>query len=122
MLYNLLIDPFTLGFIRRALAGCLALSLAAPPLGVFLTIRRMSLTADVLQHGILPGVAIGAIFGGLSIWWMGAGGLLKDVEARPLPRARATAQRRIAAIVLAAGASRHTGQARRSCNRTMSPR
>jgi zinc/manganese transport system permease protein len=58
------------------LIGCLALSLIAPPLGVFLTIRRMSLTADVLQHGILPGVAIGAIFGGLSMWWMGAGGLI----------------------------------------------
>ena len=76
MLHDFLIDPFSLGFMRRALAGCFALSLAAPPLGVFLTIRRMSLTADVLQHGILPGVALGAIVGGLSIWWMGAGGLV----------------------------------------------
>lgn len=75
MLEHFLLDPFSLGFMRRALAGCFALSLAAPPLGVFLTIRRMSLTADVLQHGILPGVALGAIVGGLSIWWMGAGGL-----------------------------------------------
>ena len=29
-----LTEPFALGFMRRALAGCLALSLAAPPLGV----------------------------------------------------------------------------------------
>jgi zinc/manganese transport system permease protein len=72
----LLIEPFSFGFMRRALAGCLALSLAAPPLGVFLVIRRMSLTADVLQHGILPGVAIGAALGGISLLWMGAGGLV----------------------------------------------
>jgi zinc/manganese transport system permease protein len=61
---------------RRALAGCLALSVAAPPLGVFLVLRRMSLTADVLQHGILPGVALGALVGGLSIFAMSFGGLL----------------------------------------------
>jgi zinc/manganese transport system permease protein len=61
---------------RRALAGCLALSVAAPPLGVFLVIRRMSLMSDVLQHGVLPGIAIGAIFAGLSVWAMGVGGVI----------------------------------------------
>ena len=118
MLYTLLIDPFTLGFMRRALAGCLALSLAAPPLGVFLTIRRMSLTADVLQHGILPGVAIGAIFGGLSIWWMGAGGLLAGVVVAVLAAAisRATEGREdsgfagVYLLALAAGVALATRQ------------
>jgi len=76
LLQHGVLAPFVFGFLRRALAGCLALSLVAPPLGVFLTQRRMSLTADVLQHGILPGVAVGAILGGLSIWWMGVGGLI----------------------------------------------
>ena len=61
---------------RRALAGCLALSVAAPPLGVFLVLRRMSLMSDVLQHGVLPGIALGAAAGGLSVWAMGAGGVL----------------------------------------------
>jgi zinc/manganese transport system permease protein len=60
---------------RRALAGCLALSVAAPPLGVFLVLRRMSLMSDVLQHGVLPGIALGAAIGGLSVWAMGAGGI-----------------------------------------------
>lgn len=72
---QLLLEPFTLGFMRRALAGCLALSVAAPPLGVFLVLRRMSLMSDVLQHGVLPGIAIGAIFSGLSVWAMGLGGV-----------------------------------------------
>jgi len=61
---------------RRALAGCLALSVAAPPLGVFLVLRRMSLMSDVLQHGVLPGIALGAAVGGLSVLAMGAGGVL----------------------------------------------
>jgi zinc/manganese transport system permease protein len=61
---------------RRALAGCLALSVAAPPLGVFLVLRRMSLMSDVLQHGVLPGIAVGAAVGGLSVWAMGIGGVM----------------------------------------------
>ncbi|MBP0492591.1 metal ABC transporter permease [Pararoseomonas indoligenes] len=77
MLYDLLIGPFAeFGFLRRALVGCLALSVAAPPLGVFLMLRRMSLTADVLAHGILPGVAAGFILAGLSVTAMSAGGLV----------------------------------------------
>ena len=82
----LLIEPFALGFMRRALAGCIALSLAGPPLGVLLVLRRMSLTSEVLQHGVLPGVALGAVFGGwlmgtmtpdgVPLWFMGAGGFL----------------------------------------------
>ena len=73
---DFLLEPFTLGFMRRALAGCLALSVAAPPLGVFLVLRRMSLMSDVLQHGVLPGIAVGAIFAGLSVWAMGLGGVV----------------------------------------------
>jgi zinc/manganese transport system permease protein len=69
-------EPFALGFMRRALAGCLALSAAAPPLGVFLVLRRMSLMSDVLQHGVLPGIAVGAILTGLSVWAMGLGGIM----------------------------------------------
>ena len=74
-----LLAPFALGFMRRALAGCVALSVAGPPLGVFLVLRRMSLMSDVLQHGVLPGIAVGAMVAGLSVWAMGAGGLLAGV-------------------------------------------
>ncbi len=72
-----MLDPFLeFGFLRRALVGCLALSVAAPPLGVFLMLRRMSLTADVLAHGILPGVAIAFLLAGLSVPALAAGGLV----------------------------------------------
>jgi zinc/manganese transport system permease protein len=36
----------------------------------------MSLTSDVLQHGILPGIAIGAVVGGLALPAMGLGGFV----------------------------------------------
>jgi zinc/manganese transport system permease protein len=75
MLEDFLFAPFALGFMRRALAGCLALSVAGPPLGVFLVLRRMSLMSDVLQHAILPGIAIGAAIAGLSLLAMGIGGV-----------------------------------------------
>ena len=76
-MWDLLIAPFAeFGFLRRALVGCLALSVAAPPLGVFLVLRRMSLTADVLAHGILPGIAAGFLLAGLSVTAMSLGGLV----------------------------------------------
>jgi len=75
MIEDFFFAPFALGFMRRALAGCLALSVAGPPLGVFLVLRRMSLMSDVLQHAILPGIAIGAAIAGLSLVAMGAGGI-----------------------------------------------
>ncbi len=73
---SLLLDPFAAPFMRRALAGCLALSVSGPPLGVFLVLRRMSLMSDPLQHGILPGIAVGASLAGLSLWAMELGGVL----------------------------------------------
>lgn len=81
---DFLLEPFALGFMRRALAGCLALSVAAPPLGVFLVLRRMSLMSDVLQHGVLPGIAVGAIFAGLSVWAMGLGGIVAGLAVAVL--------------------------------------
>ena len=74
-----LLAPFALGFMRRALAGCIAMSVAGPPLGVILVLRRMSLMSDVLQHGVLPGIAIGAAAGGLAVWSMGAGGIAAGI-------------------------------------------
>ena len=106
-MFDLLFDPFSMGFMRRALAGCIALSLAGPPLGVFLVLRRMSLTTDVLQHGILPGIALGAVFGGMSLLAMGAGGLVAGLAVTLLAGwlARVTAGRedsQLAAVTLIA--------------------
>jgi zinc/manganese transport system permease protein len=69
--------PFAdFAFMRRALVATLALSLSAAPLGVFLTLRRMSLLGDALSHAILPGVAIGFMLCGLSLSAMALGGVV----------------------------------------------
>jgi zinc/manganese transport system permease protein len=70
-----LIQPFIeFAFMRRALVGSLAISLTAPPIGVFLVLRRMSLMGDAMGHAILPGAAIGYLLAGLSLFAMSLGG------------------------------------------------
>jgi zinc/manganese transport system permease protein len=72
-----IVSPFVeFSFMRRALVGCLALSLGAPPIGVFLMLRRMSLMGDALSHAVLPGAAIGYILFGLSLPAMSFGGFI----------------------------------------------
>ena len=61
---------------RRALAAMFALSLSAPSLGLILMLRRMSLIGDALSHAILPGVAIGFLIAGASVFAMATGGLI----------------------------------------------
>jgi zinc/manganese transport system permease protein len=70
-----LVQPFIeFAFMRRALVGSLAISLTAPPIGVFLVLRRMSLMGDAMGHAILPGAAIGYLLAGLSLFAMSLGG------------------------------------------------
>lgn len=76
MLYDLFIGPFAeFDFMRRALVGIVALSVSGAPIGVFLMLRRMSLTGDAMAHAILPGAAIGYLVAGFSLPAMTLGGL-----------------------------------------------
>jgi zinc/manganese transport system permease protein len=77
MFYAAFIAPFAeFEFMRRALVATLALALGAPPVGVFLMLRRMSLIGDAMAHAILPGAAIGFFIAGLSLAAMAGGGLV----------------------------------------------
>jgi len=90
---SFLLSPFLeFGFMRRALAGCLALALGATPVGVFLMLRRMSLAGDAMSHAILPGAAIGYLIAGLSLSAMTFGGLVAG----------------LAVALLAGGVARHS--------------
>jgi zinc/manganese transport system permease protein len=76
-MFDILIGPFSeFEFMRRALAGVLALAFGAGPIGVFLMLRRMSLVGDAMAHAILPGAAIGFLISGLNLFAMAAGGLI----------------------------------------------
>ncbi|HRY14371.1 MAG TPA: metal ABC transporter permease [Candidatus Competibacteraceae bacterium] len=70
-----LFAPFMeFSFMRRALVACLALGLGCGPVGVLLTLRRMSLMGDALSHAVLPGAAIGFLIAGFSLAAMSIGG------------------------------------------------
>lgn len=74
---DLFITPFTeFIFMRRSLVGMLLLCLSTAPIGVFLMLRRLSLTGDAMSHAILPGAAIGFMFAGLSVTAMTIGGFI----------------------------------------------
>jgi len=76
----LLLEPFwTYGFMRTALVACVGLALANAPVGVLLLQRRMSLTADVLSHAVMPGAALGFLIAGYSVLALSLGGILAGV-------------------------------------------
>lgn len=58
-----LLEPFQLAFMQRALiAGVLAASIAAL-VGTWVVLRGLSFMGDALAHGVLPGIALGVLFG-----------------------------------------------------------
>lgn len=73
---DIITQPFTdYAFMRRALAASVVLALGSTPLGVFMTLRRMSLVGDAMSHAILPGVALAFAVFGFAILPMTLGGL-----------------------------------------------
>jgi len=79
-LHDIALAPFQeFVFMRRALVATLALALGSAPLGILLTLRRMSLVGDALAHAVLPGVALGFIVFGLSLPALSIGGFVAGV-------------------------------------------
>jgi len=77
---TLLLEPFwAYGFMRTALVACVGLALANAPVGVLLLQRRMSLTADVLSHAVMPGAALGFLVAGYSVLALSLGGIAAGV-------------------------------------------
>lgn len=78
--HEFFIAPFAeFAFMQRALLGAIFLSISACPVGVFLMLRRMSLTGDAMSHAILPGAAVGFLFYGLEIVPMTIGGMIAGI-------------------------------------------
>ena len=50
----------------RALVGAMIIAVSAGPVGVFLMLRRMSLSGDAMAHAILPGAGVGFLVAGLA--------------------------------------------------------
>lgn len=75
-LINSLIEPFSYAFMQRALLSCALIGFTNGFLGTFIILRRQALLADALSHSLLPGVAVAAIFVGLSPGGLLLGGLI----------------------------------------------
>jgi len=83
--HALIIEPFeTLAFMRAALVACVALALSNGAVGTLLVLRRMSLDGDVLGHAVMPGAAIGFLYGGPSPTWLSLGGLASGLGVAAL--------------------------------------
>lgn len=73
--YEFLVGPFVqYAFMTRALVGAMIIAVSAGPVGVFLMLRRMSLSGDAMAHAILPGAGVGFLVAGLQVLPMTIGG------------------------------------------------
>lgn len=54
---------FQYGFVLRAFSAGIVVALIAPPVGIFLVLRRYSLLADTFAHVSLAGLALGLLAG-----------------------------------------------------------
>lgn len=81
---ELLVDPWSYAFMRRALLEVVLIALACGPVGALLMLRRLAYAGESLGHALVPGVALalaagvgafggalaGAIVAALAIAWM----------------------------------------------------
>lgn len=58
-----LLEPFTLGFMQRALlAGCVVV-VTTSVIGAWLVLRGMTFMGDALAHGVVPGLTLASLIG-----------------------------------------------------------
>src|SRR5512138_3393911 len=72
-LINFLVEPFTYGFMLRALIAVLLVSGVCAVIGTYIVLKGMAFFGDALSHAILPGIALGYLVSGSSreplFWW-----------------------------------------------------
>jgi zinc/manganese transport system permease protein len=59
-----LTGPFEVTFVQRALWGGMLVSVICALAGTWVVLRGMAFLGDAMSHGLLPGVALAALFGG----------------------------------------------------------
>ena len=62
-LYEALVQPYTYGFMVRALAVSVLVGIACPILGSYVVTRGLAFMGDALAHAVLPGLVIGFLLG-----------------------------------------------------------
>lgn len=64
MLWEWLVDPFTIGFMQRALLAGVLAAVTCALVGTWVVLRGLSFMGDALAHGVLPGIAVAYILVG----------------------------------------------------------
>jgi ABC-type Mn2+/Zn2+ transport system permease subunit len=61
---ELLLEPFSYGFMRNALAAGLLTVVGSSLVGTWVVMRGLAFIGDALAHGVLPGIAVAYLLGG----------------------------------------------------------
>ena len=83
-MFDLFSEMWSFVFMRRAFVATTVLSASVAPIGAFLVLRRLSLAGEAMAHAITPGVVIGFVVAGLSVFSLLIGGLVAGVIAAGL--------------------------------------
>jgi len=59
----LLLDPFTVAFVQRALLGGVLVAIVCGIVGTWVVLRGMAFLGEAMAHGMLPGVAVATLTG-----------------------------------------------------------
>lgn len=76
---ELLTEMWSFAFMRRAFVATTVLSASVAPVGAFLVLRRLSLAGEAMAHAITPGVVVGFVVTGLSVYSLLIGGLIAGI-------------------------------------------
>ena len=63
-LIEVLVDPFTAGFMQRALIAGVLAAATCSLVGTWVVLRGLSFMGDALAHGVLPGIAVAYLVAG----------------------------------------------------------
>jgi manganese/iron transport system permease protein len=91
-LFDILLQPFSYGFMQRGLAASVIVGIVCAIVGVYVVLRGMAFFGDALAHAVLPGVALGYLLTGAGretlFWWaLGAAVLVALAVGRISKRA-----------------------------------
>jgi ABC-type Mn2+/Zn2+ transport system permease subunit len=78
-LFTWLTEPLGYAFMLRGLTAALIVGLVCSVLGTYIVLRGMAFFGDALAHAILPGVAVGYLWGGGNQFWVSMGALLAGI-------------------------------------------
>ena len=76
---ELISNMWDFAFMRRAFVATTILSASMTPVGAFLVLRRLSLAGEAMAHAITPGVVVGFVLVGLSVFSLLIGGLIAGI-------------------------------------------